>query len=171
MTIPAIFCAILLIRLLSLFKSVHNERKLKNSGAVEHGRLNSLALTLSHILFYFSCLYESILFERTINLYTLTGIGIFSFSMIILWIVIRSLKGIWTVKLIIAPVHPINDSFIFKYFRHPNYFLNVIPELIGVAFICQSWYTLILGLPIYLIPLGIRIYQEEKTMKANFGNY
>lgn len=171
MTIPAIFCVILLIRLLSLFKSISNEKKLKKSGAVEYGKLNTMVLTLSHIAFYFSCLYEAIAFQRTVNGYSLTGLVIFGFSMIVLWIVIRSLKDIWTVKLIIAPVHPINDSFIFKYFRHPNYFLNVIPELIGVAFICQAWYTLIIGLPIYMIPLGIRIYQEEKTMKANFGNY
>jgi len=130
-----------------------------------------MLLTLAHITFYFSCLTEALVFERTVNTYSFAGIAVFAFSMIILWIVIFSLWDIWTVKLIIAPVHVVNKSFIFKYFRHPNYFLNVIPELIGVALICQSWYTLMIGFPLYLIPLIVRIIQEEKIMKENFSNY
>jgi isoprenylcysteine carboxyl methyltransferase (ICMT) family protein YpbQ len=171
MTISAIFIGIFFIRLISLFKSLSNEKILKKSGAVEYGKINSLFLTLAHILFYLSCVSESIISKAIFNTYTILGILVFTFSMIILWIVIFSLKGVWTVKLIIAAKHDINKSFIFKYFRHPNYFLNVLPELIGVALICQSWYTLFIGLPLYMIPLTIRIRQEEKIMKANFSNY
>lgn len=171
MTIPVIFLSIMLIRFISLFKSMSNEKALKKAGAIEYGKGNSLVLILGHILYYLSCLTEAILFERTVNNYTLAGILVFTFSMIALWIVIFSLKEVWTVKLIIAPKHDINKSFIFKYFRHPNYFLNVIPELIGVALICQSWYTLFIGFPLYCIPLSIRIVQEEKIMKAHFSDY
>ena len=74
-------------------------------------------------------------------------------------------------KLMIAPEQKINKSSIFKYFRHPNYFLNIIPELISIALICQAWFTLFVGLPLYLIPLAIRIVQEEKLMKTHFSNY
>lgn len=74
-------------------------------------------------------------------------------------------------KLMITPEQKINKSFIFKYFRHPNYFLNIIPELISIALICQAWFTLFVGLPLYLILLAIRIVQEEKLMKAHFDNY
>jgi len=88
-----------------------------------------------------------------------------------LWIVIYSLGDRWTVKLIIAPGQAINKSFMFKYFRHPNYFLNILPELVSIALICQAWYTLLIGLPLYLIPLTIRIVQEEKVMKTHFSNY
>jgi isoprenylcysteine carboxyl methyltransferase (ICMT) family protein YpbQ len=171
MTIPVIFVIIMLIRFISLFKSISNEKALKKGGAVEYGKRNSLVLVLGHVLYYFACMAEAILFEKTVNNYTLAGVLVFTFSMIILWIVIASLKEVWTVKLIIAPKHHINKSFIFKYFRHPNYFLNVIPELIGVALICQSWYTLLIGLPLYCIPLSIRIMQEEKIMKAHFSDY
>jgi isoprenylcysteine carboxyl methyltransferase (ICMT) family protein YpbQ len=91
--------------------------------------------------------------------------------MVILWLVIFNLKDVWTVKLFIAKEHTLNNSLLFKYFRHPNYFLNIIPELIAIALICQAWYTLLIGLPLYLIPLTIRIVQEEKVMKTHFSDY
>jgi len=158
-------------RLVSLFKSVANEKKLKRKKAIEYGTKNSKLLLLCHTLFYLSSLGEAILLKKHVNNISFFGLGLFIFSMCMLWIVICSLRDIWTVKLIIAPEQVINKSFLFKYFRHPNYFLNIIPELISIALICQAWYTLLIGLPIYLVPLAIRITQEEKVMKLHFSNY
>lgn len=160
------------IRLVSLIISVKNEKKLKRGNAVEYGIKNSKVLVLCHTFFYLSCMGESILLKKQFNnIFFLGGVGLFIFSMIMLSIVIISLKGMWTVKLIIAPVLKINTSFIFKYFRHPNYFLNIIPELVSISLICQAWFTLSIGLPLYFIPLAIRIVQEEKLMKKHFSNY
>lgn len=169
--IGIIFFAALFIRLFSLVKSKSNEKKLKENGAVEYGKANSLILTLAHILFYLSALSEAIITNAAVNSYTYIGIALFVFSMTILWAVINSLENVWTVKLYIASGHELNESFIFKYFKHPNYFLNVIPELVSIVFICQAWYTLFIGLPIYMIPLIIRIVQEEKIMKKYFKTY
>ena len=85
-----------------------------------------------------------------------------------LFYVIYQLKEIWTVKIYILPNHKINTSFIFKYFRHPNYFLNIIPELIGLSLLCQAKLTAMFILPLYMIILAIRIMQEEKAMKCLF---
>ncbi len=158
-------------RLISLFVSVANEKKLKKKNAIEYGKRNSKLLFLCHTLFYLCCLGEALLLQKQVNNVSFFGFGLFIFSMTMLWIVILSLKDIWTVKLIIAPGQRINKSFIFKYFRHPNYFLNIIPELVSIALICQAWLTLLIGLPLYLIPLTIRIVQEEKVMKMHFKNY
>lgn len=170
-TIVILFFAGVALRLASLVKSARNEKKLRKANAVEYGRKNSIWLTVAHTLFYVSCLTESILSERTVNSITWVGVVIFAISMIVLWTVIFSLKDIWTVKLYIAPYQVVNRSFIFKYFRHPNYFLNILPELVAMALICQAWHTLMIGMPIYLIPLTIRIVQEEKVMKTHFSNY
>lgn len=170
-TILILFSLASATRLISVFKSVANERKLKKKKAIEYGSKNSKLLLLCHTLFYLSCLGEAILLKKHVNNVSFFGLGLFIFSMCILWIVIYNLKDIWTVKLIIAPEQTINKSFLFKYFRHPNYFLNIIPELISIALICQAWYTLLIGLPLYLIPLVIRITQEEKVMKMHFRNY
>ena len=44
----------------------------------------------------------------------------------------------------------------------------VIPELIGIALLCQAWYVLLIGLPIYLLVLFKRIRQEEQAMATLF---
>ncbi|HEY8935015.1 MAG TPA: isoprenylcysteine carboxylmethyltransferase family protein [Cyclobacteriaceae bacterium] len=159
------------IRLISLFISIRNEKRLKMDGAMEYGKANSLLLTLSHVAFYGLCLYEGLHNNATIINVTYIGIALFAFSMAMLFLVIKQLGPIWTVKLIIAKGHKVNKSMIFKYIRHPNYFLNVIPELVAIAMICQAWTVLMIGLPIYLIPLAIRIYQEEKIMKEMVKDY
>lgn len=53
-----------------------------------------------------------------------------------------------TVKLIFADKHILNTNWLFKHVKHPNYFLNVIPELIGVTLVFHAWYTLLF----FLIP-------------------
>ena len=159
------------VRLVSLVISVANEKELKKGNAVEYGIKNSKVLVLCHTFFYLFCMGEAMLLKKHISQISFIGLGLFIFSMVMLWIVILSLKKMWTVKLIIAPGQKINKSFIFKYFRHPNYFLNIIPELVSISLICQAWYTLSLGLPLYLIPLIIRIIQEERLMKMHFSNY
>jgi isoprenylcysteine carboxyl methyltransferase (ICMT) family protein YpbQ len=169
MIVTYIVSGLFLIRIITLFKSKKNEKKLKLNGAVEYGKLNSLLLTVFHILYYIVCLCEG--YGNEINQYTYIGIGLWLFSYFILLIVIFSLKDIWTVKLIIAPKHKLVTSFLFRSFKHPNYFLNIIPELIAVALMCNSWYALCIGFPLYLIPLSIRIKQENRVMKEKFGIY
>ena len=159
------------IRTVSVIKSASNEKKLRKAEAAEYGKNNSRVLVLSHVLYYLACLSEAIVLNKSVNKTSFIGVGLFIFSMIMLWIVISSLKDLWTVKLIIAREHRLNNSFIFKFFKHPNYFLNIIPELISIALICQAWYTLSIGLPLYLIPLTIRIVQEEKVMRKHFNDY
>ena len=170
-TILLLFSTALVLRLASLVKSVSNEKRLLKVNATEYGRKNSVALVLAHTVYYISCITEAVWQKNTVNPVSYIGAGLFIFSMIMLWMVILSLGKVWTVKLIIAPQHTVNKSFLFKYFRHPNYFLNIIPELVALALICQAWFTLLIGLPVYLIPLTIRIIQEEKVMKAHFKNY
>lgn len=53
------FIAFFVLRLLSLSYSIRNEKRLLKSGAVQYGKVNSLLLTLAHIVYYFSALYEA----------------------------------------------------------------------------------------------------------------
>jgi isoprenylcysteine carboxyl methyltransferase (ICMT) family protein YpbQ len=170
-TIIILFFSALVLRLISLVKSRQNEKRLIRQGAVEYGRKNSIALVLTFTLYWISCITEAVLLKKTANNISYIGVALFAFSMIMLLIVIAGLKDIWTVKVYILPNQRINKSFLFKYIRHPNYFLNVIPELVALALICQAWYTLMIGLPLCLIPLTIRIVQEERAMREHFSDY
>lgn len=63
------FIAFFVLRLLSLSYSIRNEKRLLKSGAVQYGKVNSLLLTLAHIVYYFSALYEAYTSGTTFKLY------------------------------------------------------------------------------------------------------
>lgn len=163
------FFAFFALRLVSLSFSIRNEKRLIKEGAVQYGKTNSLLLTLAHIAYYFGALYEAYATNAVFNGYSAAGVGVLIFAYCVLFYVIYKLKDIWTVKLYIAPNQRIDRSFLFRTVRHPNYFLNIIPELIGVALLCNAWTTLCIGLPLYLCLLFVRIRQEEKAMKDLWG--
>ena len=136
----------------------------------KYGKVNSLLLTLAHIVYYFSALYEAYTSGTTFNYFSVCGVFIMGFAYAMLFYVIYKLHDVWTVKLYIIPDHRIEKSFLFRTVRHPNYYLNIIPELIGIALLCNAWYTLLIGLPIYACLLAIRIRQEERAMKELLEN-
>jgi len=169
-----IFYAFVFIRLLSIFISAANERRLKKMGAVEYGKKNSSFLVLAHFAYYIAAAVEggrrgAFFFDAV----SFAGLGVYVFSILMLYYVIYTIRHIWTVKLIIAPPahHLINKSFLFRYVKHPNYYLNVIPELAGIAVFMHAWFTLGIGMVIYLVPLITRIRQEEAVMKQHFQTY
>jgi isoprenylcysteine carboxyl methyltransferase (ICMT) family protein YpbQ len=157
-----------LLRLGSLAVSIRNEKALKGAGAIEYGEKNSRLLATAHVLFYTFTLVEGILRKTQPTTWTTVGIVLYVFAMISLCLVWRELGRLWTVKLIIAPDHVLNQGRLFRWVRHPNYFLSLIPELIGLALIMGAWMVLLIGLPLYLIVLGVRIVQEERVMKRHF---
>ncbi|WP_417021042.1 isoprenylcysteine carboxylmethyltransferase family protein [Candidatus Phyllobacterium onerii] len=84
---------------------------------------------------------------------------------------IVSLVPLWTVKLIIARNHVLVTSLLFRLVRHPNYYLNILPELIGFAVALHAFWTLVVGMTLYLVPLLVRISREEKAMRVHFPHY
>ncbi len=159
------FVLFFVIRLCFLAISIKNEKKLIARGATQVGATTSKVLAAAHIVYYFLALYES--YQRGWVFDTLTVLGsvIVGLSLVVLAYIIKLLGAVWTVKVYILPNHPVSRAWLFKTFRHPNYFLNIIPELIGMALLCHAWTTFLIGLPIYLVILGLRIYQEEQAMR------
>ncbi|MCK3655135.1 hypothetical protein A4G19_04980 [Pasteurellaceae bacterium Macca] len=169
LTINLIFIGFFLIRLYTLKISIHNEKNLIQKGAIQYGQNTSKLLSITHVLFYFSALFEANYNAQTFDTISLVGVVMMLLAYLALFWVIRTLNEIWTVKLYILPNHQINTSSLFKFVRHPNYFLNIIPELLGLVLLCHSWSTLAILFPIYLLILATRIYQEEKAMKPIFS--
>lgn len=169
-----IFFSLFTFRFLTIVISAKNEKKLRLMGSIEYGKGISVFLVMAHFSYYASCLIEGYnkgaFFQDRI---TVIGLIIYTFSIFILYYVIFSIRHVWTVKLIIAPkaYHQINDSWLFKTFKHPNYYLNIIPELIGLAMVFHAWFSLCIGICIYLIPLSKRILLEEKVMRQYFQDY
>ena len=55
--------------------------------------------------------------------------------------------------------------------RHPNYYLNIITELLAMILIMKAWLTLLVLFPVYLAALFRRIRIEEAAMRERFPAY
>jgi len=166
-----IFPALVLIRVITLFISISNEKRLKRSGAIEHDKTNSVLLAIAHTLFYFAAFFEGYLTNVGIDAVTIVGFFVYGLAMAALFYVIYQLKGIWTVKLIIASDHKLNTAPIFRNIKHPNYYLNIIPELISITLIFKAPITGIVLFPVYGMILYRRIKNENRIMKKVFPEY
>ena len=166
-----LFIVAVLLRLGSVAVSIRNEKALKANGAIEYGQRTSRLLTAAHTLFYCGALAEGLWRSTQPTLWTMVGVMLYIVSVIAFLLVWRELNRFWTVKLLIASDHILNQSALFRWVRHPNYFLNIIPELVGLALIMGAWIVLVIGLPLYLLVLRARIVQEEQVMKAHFPHY
>ena len=157
-----------ILRMLTVFLSARNIKRLKQEGAKEYGERTSQVMSMLHVAFYVGCLVEAAVKDVRWGVLMLLGIILYAFSMLILWLVIRQLGSIWTIKLVIAQGHQVNKSPLFKYVRHPNYLLNIIPELLSLALASRAWITLVVLSWPYLFILIVRIIQEEAVMKQTF---
>lgn len=164
--IIGIVILVFFIRLYFLKISIKNEQRILAEGGTEYGKENSKRITILHILFYLGCSVEAFIhktqFDNTISI---VGLILVVFSMFMLYVVTQLLKDIWTVKLMLVKNHKYNDHWLFRVVKHPNYFLNIVPELVGLALFCHAKYTAMILLPLYAIVLYIRIKEEENILK------
>jgi isoprenylcysteine carboxyl methyltransferase (ICMT) family protein YpbQ len=165
------FAAALAFRLVMLAVSIRHEKALKRDGAIEIGATNSKMLALAHTAFYFAALAEGYVRGGSFDQVAQVGSVLYAFGMIFLLVVVRLLGRFWTVKLLLARDHELVTHPLFRTVRHPNYFLNLLPELVGLALIFHAYITLVVGLALYAIPLRTRIQQEEAALAERFANY
>jgi len=155
----------------SLAVSMRHEKALKARGAREYGQGTSRLLALAHTVFYLGTFAEGLWRRTQPTPWTMGGVLLYGLSALALLVVWWELNGLWTVKLLIASDHTLNQSALFRWVRHPNYFLNIFPELVGLALMMGAWWVLVLGLPLYLLVLRARIVQEEQVMRQHFPAY
>lgn len=160
------------LRLATLFISRRNEKRLKALGAQEFGADTSLILALAHTLFYMMSMLESLAWRHAVfDLVSAVGVLLYALGMLALLLVLLALKRQWTVKIIVSPGHQLVHGGIYRYFRHPNYVCNLLPELVGFALCMHGYFTLMLGLPVYAFILLRRIREEDQAMQAKFAAY
>jgi isoprenylcysteine carboxyl methyltransferase (ICMT) family protein YpbQ len=167
----AFFVFAALLRLGTLVVSKQHERRLRAAGAEEHGALNSRLIAVTHTLYYLAAFAEGWWRGAGVDTLALIGMVLYGFAMAALLYVMRELGGLWTVKVLIARNHTLRSSWLFRSVRHPNYFLNLIPELLGLGLAFKAWLVLAILFPVYLVALYKRIRIEEAAMKQRFPNY
>lgn len=172
MTLLAGFvCIAIVLRVATLAISIRNEKRLRQNGAVEFGASTSKLLAGAHVVFYLVAIAEGFLWYAPVSWINVVGMALYAVSMGVLFWVIASLGRFWTVKIFLASDHQLNVNWLFRLVRHPNYFLNIVPELIGFALALQAFWTLVIGLPVYALILKRRIDEEEEAMRERFVQY
>jgi len=169
--VVAFYSVAVVLRLCSLFVSKRNESRLRAQGAEEFGEGNSRLLVILHLIFYVAALIEGLWRRAQVTAFTWLGLTLWGFSMIMLAYVMHELGRLWSVKLLVASDHTLKKSWLFRLVRHPNYYLNIVPELIGVAFVLQAFLTIAIIFPYYLFVLFQRIKLEERVMHQRFFDY
>ncbi|MBT2282521.1 DUF1295 domain-containing protein [Paenibacillus polymyxa] len=171
MWIGFLLIIISLIRIPSVVIAMRNEKKIVAGGGTEYGNLNSKVLFVLQNLIYLSCIVYAFIYDVQFNVLTVIGLVVYVFALCCLIYVIRKLSPFWTYKLYIAKDHKLVQSSLFRLVRHPNYYLNIIPELLGFALISQAWPVFVPLFILHLITLFNRINLEEKVMKQTFTQY
>lgn len=165
------FIVAVLLRLGSVFVSKRNEARLRAQGAEESGASNSKLIAVLHTIFYIAAFLEGWWRGSRLDGLAWLGLACYGFAMLALLYVIRELGGLWTIKVLIAPGHALKQSWLFRALRHPNYYLNIIPELLALVLIMKAWLTFFLLFPAYLATLICRIRIEEAAMRERFPEY
>jgi isoprenylcysteine carboxyl methyltransferase (ICMT) family protein YpbQ len=161
-----------IFRLWTLYVASTNEKRLKMEGAVEYGHRSTLAVWAATGAIYVGSAIEGFSFRHAqFDRVAFVGLAIYIFSALALLWVMRTLGPFWSGKVLIAPGHKLVVHPIFRAIKHPNYFLNMIPELVGFAILLHAFITLAIGLPLFLISIFFRIRVEEQVLKKKFEAY
>ncbi|MDO5100560.1 MAG: isoprenylcysteine carboxyl methyltransferase family protein [Eubacteriales bacterium] len=144
--------------------SIKNEKKIIADGGCEYGKENSKRITILHILFYLCSFIEAIVRRAEFDRISIVGLVLIGFSVFMLYTVTRLLKDIWTVKLMLLHNHKYVDHWLFRVVKHPNYYLNIFPELLGLVLLCHALITAVILSPLYILVIFIRI-KEEKLLR------
>lgn len=159
-------------RLASLGVSINNEKRLKALGAQEFGAGTSRVLAMTHTFFYLAAMVEGLAWRHAVfDKVSIVGLLLYALGMFALLLVLLALGRQWTVKIMVSPGHHLVLGGIYRYFRHPNYVCNLVPELVGFALCMHGYYTLMLGLPVYAFILLRRISEEDAAMQVKFAGY
>ncbi|MGT2833561.1 isoprenylcysteine carboxyl methyltransferase family protein [Streptococcus halotolerans] len=157
-------CLMFVMRLVFLRLSIRNEKAILANGGREYGATVSKVITILHISFYLAVAIEIYLHQPAFDGTSLLGLSLMIFSLAILKVVTSLLGDIWTIKLMVVNDHQFVDHWLFKTIKHPNYYLNIMPELIGICLLGHAWVSAVIIIPFYAIALMFRIREENRLL-------
>lgn len=148
-------------RVFELFLSNKNTIKLKTMGAVECFPFHYKFIVIFHSFFLTFFFVKSLYSEY----YNSSVLLVFFLIQILRYKVISDLGKFWTTRIIVLENQPMIKKGIYKYFRHPNYFV-VFAEVLLVCLFFGDFQMLFFFSILNLVLIFVRIYFEEK---ANFN--
>ena len=146
-------------RLFELFLSKKNTKKLLQNGGTELYKFHYKFIVFFHIIFITFFLVKS--FSNTF--FIIEYLYLFLLVQIIRYKIIYDLGKFWTTRIVVIN-KPLVKTWMFKYFRHPNY-LVVFVEIIIICLFFNDFFSLVFFSIFNAALLGVRIFYEEKANK------
>ena len=153
-------------RFSELFISGRNEKLLRKNGAVEYGKSHYKYMVILHTFFLISVAAEYLFnygYKNTaeFNIYLFF---LFVVLQVFRFYTIYSLGMYWNTKILRIPGAPLVKRGIYKYVKHPNYFI-VVMEIALIPLIFNCYFTAVLFSILNLFILSVRVKAENEALK------
>jgi methyltransferase len=155
-------------RLLELWYSRRNERRLRARGAMEWGAGHYPVMVTIHALWLVSMLVEGLLRGPDIPAWWPLPLAAFLLVQPLRYWAIFSLGINWNTRVLVMPGEKLVSSGPYRYFPHPNYFVVVV-EVLTFPLIFGAWITAIVFSLLNAALLFIRIRTENRALRELAG--
>jgi methyltransferase len=155
--------AVLLIMLGEAGVSAHNERVLRQRGAVEPEGDVYATMQWAYPACFIAMAVEGAVGGPSTRDLMAVGLAVFGFAKALKMWAISTLGVRWTFRVLVIPDAPLVTSGPYRLLRHPNY-AAVIGEIIGIAVILRAPVTGLLALAGFGTLLIRRIAVEDRAL-------
>lgn len=156
---------IVIQRLVELMIANHNEKWMKQQGAIEFGKKHYKYMVIMHLLFFVALFTEKFVLNRGLSPLWPFILTVFSVAQFIRCWAIYSLGKYWNTKILVLADALVVKKGPYRFLRHPNYIIVAI-ELLVVPMLFNAFYTAFLFTILNVIMLLIRIPEEEKALST-----
>lgn len=155
-------------RLLELWYSRRNERRLRARGAVERGSGHFPAMIAIHTLWLVSTLVEGLLRGPEPPVWWPVPLAAFLLVQPLRYWAILTLGVNWNVRVLVVPGGKLVKNGPYRYFPHPNYVVVAV-EVLTFPLIFGAWITAVVFSLLNAALLYLRIRTENRALKEVSG--
>ena len=155
-------------RLLELWYSRRNERRLRARGAVERGSGHFPAMVAIHTLWLVSTLVEGLLRGPEPPVWWPVPLAAFLLVQPLRYWAILTLGVNWNVRVLVVPGGKLVKNGPYRYFPHPNYVVVAV-EVLTFPLIFGAWITAVVYSLLSAALLYLRIRTENRALKEVSG--
>jgi methyltransferase len=155
-------------RLLELWYSRRNERRLRARGAVERGSGHFPAMVAIHTLWLVSTLVEGLLRGPEPPVWWPVPLAAFLLVQPLRYWAILTLGVNWNVRVLVVPGGKLIKNGPYRYIPHPNYVVVAV-EVLTFPLIFGAWITAVVFSLLNAALLYLRIRTENRALKEVSG--
>jgi methyltransferase len=157
--------AVLLLMLVELQLSAHNEKALRAKGAVEPPDDVFATMGVVYPVAFVVMGIEAALGGPLARTTTLLGLVLFGWAKALKFWAVAHLGSRWTFRVLVPPDSTLVTTGPYRFLRHPNY-VAVIGEFVAVMVALQAWASGAIATAVFVSLIRRRIAVEERALAA-----